>query len=443
MLLPACAVSPSRSPAAGIDAPRAWRADAPAGAVVQPQWWQAFGDQLLVAAIERALAGNVDLAVAEARVREAEALAMQARSGLWPALDASATAQKARTLGATGQASTGATQQVQVQVSYELDLWGRVRAASAAARASLQASRYGRDAAALAVAAATARAYVQLASLDAQSDIARATLKARDEALRAARRRAESGYTSRLELAQAEAEQRAAAQAVPALELAIRQQENALQLLTGALPGAVERSRFAALRLAEPGAGLPSGLLARRPDIAEAEAGLAAADATLASERAALLPQVTLTGAAGRLFVTQVDPVNVWSIGGSLLAPLFDGGRRVAQMDMAEARRDQLAWSYRGVVLNAFAETEDALEGIVRLQAQVDQLEARHAALAEALKHARHRYRAGYASYLEELDAQRGLYGAELERVQLHERRLLNAVALYQALGGGWAAHAE
>lgn len=441
-LLSACASVPP-SPHAQVQPPPAWRAAVPAGSVVEPGWWQAFGDPRLAAAVERALAGNVDLAVAEAGVREAEALSRQARSGLWPTLDAVASAERARTLGDTGRTAIGETRVIQAQVSYEVDLWGRVRSANTAARASLQASRYGRDAAALSVAAATAGAYIQLLSLDAQLQTARETLASRDHALRIAAQRARAGYTSQLELSQAQAEQRSAAQAVPALELAVRQQENALRLLTGDAPGAVARGRFDALQLPVPEPGLPSALLARRPDVAEAEEQLAAADATWASNRAALLPQLALTGSAGRLLVEPLDPVSVWNLGASLLAPLFDGGRRAAVADAAQAQRDQAAWAYRGVVLGALAETEDALEGIVRLQTQAVELEARRAAVADSLRHARNRYRAGYASYLEELDAQRSLYGADQERIQLREQRLLNAVALYQALGGGWAAAGE
>ncbi len=229
-----------------------------------------------------------------------------------------------------------------------------------------------------------------------------------------------------------------AAQRVPALELAIRRQENGLRLLTGDLPGAVERGRFDTLALPQPGPGLPSSLLVRRPDIAQAEAQLVAADASLAASRAALLPQVRLTGSLGELFIEHLDPVTVWSLGGSLLAPLFDGGRLSAQAEASEARRDQAAFAYRREVLGAFAEVENALEGTTRLETQARQAEAQRAAQDEALFHARNRYRAGYAAYLEELDAQRGLFSAELMIVQLRENQLLNAVALYQALGGGW-----
>ncbi|OWR18001.1 RND transporter [Brevundimonas diminuta] len=435
----ACATTPSPHPdSASVIPPMAWQAAASGDHAVEPGWWRAFGDPALTAAVDAALVRNIDLAVAEARVREAEALADQARAGLFPTLDGSGGAQQARTLSALGQPSEAATGQVQLQVAYEVDLWGRVRNADAAARASLQASEFGRDARALSVASATARAYVTLLSLDAQLEIARSTLTSRDEALRLATRRADAGQTSRLELTQAESEQRAAARQIPALELAIRRQENALRLLIGDMPGRVERGRLEELVLPAPSPGLPSALLARRPDVAQAEAQLIATDASFASAQAALLPQVRLTGSLGELLVESLDPTTVWSLGGSILAPLFDGGRLAAGAEAAEARRDQAAFSYRGVVLGAFSEVENALEGVTRLERQAEEAQAQWVALENALFHARNRYRAGYASYLEELDAQRGLFNVELSLVQLQESRLLNAVALYQALGGGW-----
>lgn len=441
LALSACAVSPSPRPeAASVAAPAAWRADASGSAVVVAGWWRAFGDPQLTAAVETALANNVDLAVAEARVREAEGLAAQAGAALLPSIDAAGSGQQARTLSTLGRPSETGTAQVQLQAAYEVDLWGRVRNASAAARASLQASEFGRDASRLSIASATARAYITLLSLDAQLEIARNTLASRDQALRLATRRSQVGETSRLELTQATAERSAAARQVPALELAIRRQENALRVLTGNLPGPVERGRFESLALPTPTPGLPSALLARRPDIAQAEAQLVATDASLASAKAALLPQVRLTASLGELFVGSIDPLTIWGLGGSILAPLFDGGRLAAGARVAEARRDQAAFAYRGVVVNAFTEVEGALEGVVRLERQAEEASAQRAALQEALFHARNRYQAGYASYLEELDAQRGLFNAELSLVQLQESRLLNAVALHQALGGGWAA---
>lgn len=423
---------------AHVTAPIAWRASAVASEGVDPAWWDTFGDPNLRQNVELALANNVDISVAETRVREAEALFAQARSALFPTINASIGGQDSRALNPVGQANDLATAQPQLQIAYEVDAWDRLRNSSLAARQAVQASRYGRDAVALSVAAATARAYIALTSLDAQLTVARETLEARDEALRLANRRADNGVTSRLELTQAQAERENAAQRVPALELAVKRQENGMRLLTGQTPGPVTRGRLIALTLPAIGPGLPSQLLARRPDIAQAEAQMRASDASLGAAQAALLPQVQLTGSAGALFIERLDPVSIWSLGGSILAPLFNAGRLAGQVDAAAARRDAAAYAYRQTALNAFAEAENALEGVVDIARQRESAERQRDAVAEALRHASNRYSSGYASYLEQLDAQRGLLNAELAVVQLREAQLSNAVSLYQALGGGW-----
>ncbi|MDI1365255.1 MAG: TolC family protein, partial [bacterium] len=202
----------------------------------------------------------------------------------------------------------------------------------------------------------------------------------------------------------------------------------------------VARGTLSDLIIPQPTAPLPSALLARRPDIGQAEATLAATDASLASARAAFLPQVRLSAAGGGLFVEQLDPVTVWSLGASALAPIFDGGRLRAASDTAAARRDQAAFAYRKAALTAFGEVESALEGTGRLAEQEEAAVRQRAAAASALNHARKRYQAGYVAYLEELDAQRGLLATELVLSQVREARLQNAVALYLALGGGWTA---
>ena len=442
-LLAACATPGPRTvapPAAALTPPADWRAPNTAGeAATAADGWKAFGDPRLSDLVAAALARNTDLGLAEARVREAEAQSRLARAALLPSLNLTAGAQKTRDLNAFGSPTVTTAAEPELQVAYEADLWGRIRQADAAARASLQASSYARDAARLSVAAAVARAYVTLTSLDAQLATARATLTSRQEAAARARRRAREGVTSDLELRQAEGELEAAAQRVPALELAIHRQENALTLLVGDAPGAVARGPLDALVVPQPAAPLPSTLLARRPDIAQAEASLVAADASLASARAAFLPQVRLSAAGGGLFVEHLDPVTVWSLGASVLAPIFDGGRLRAQSDAAAARRDQAAFAYRKAALTAFGEVENALEGTGRLAQQEEAAVRQRVAAASALDHARKRYQAGYVAYLEELDAQRGLLATELALSQVREARLQNAIALYQALGGGWA----
>ncbi|MBU2031253.1 MAG: TolC family protein [Alphaproteobacteria bacterium] len=445
LTLAACATAPVPSlPGAAVEAPATWRAGIPeSGATVEAGWWSAFGDPRLTALVEQALATNADLAIAEARVREAGASAAGARAALTPSVDIGAGVQDQRRLTDLGIVTETLAAQPEVRIGYEVDLWGRLRNGDAAARAGLQASRHGRDAAALSVAAATARAYMTLLSLDAQLESVRDILENRSDALALMQRRVDAGYASQLDLARARAEHSNVAQRIPALELAVSRQENALRLLTGGLPGPVERSRLQDLRLPVIAPGLPSSLLARRPDIAQAESQLVAADAAFASARAALLPQVRLTAAAGGLFVERLDPISLWTLGSSVLAPLFDGGRREAQADAADARREQAAWAYRRAVLGAFSEAESALDALVRLGAQRARLSDQRDAAAEAAVRAGRLYDAGYVSHLDQFDAQRHSLEADLALIQVKEARLNAAIAVYQALGGGWTPDAD
>jgi NodT family efflux transporter outer membrane factor (OMF) lipoprotein len=286
-----------------------------------------------------------------------------------------------------------------------------------------------------------ASGYIQLRALDQRLAVARETLAARSEALRIARRRAETGYTSNLELRQAEGEYRATEQLVPQAQLLVARQENALSLLLGTSPGPIPRG-LPLDRLLAPAVpdGLPADLLRRRPDLFQAEQALVAADRSLDSARAAMMPNVALTGSAGVVLSTALaNPIGVFSIGGSVLSPLFDGGRLRAQADAAAARRDQAAWSYQRAALIAFREVDDSLASVLRSGQQATALAGQRAAAAGALRIASNRYRAGYSAYIEQLDAQRALLTAELALIQARADRLAAYVSLYQTFGGGWA----
>jgi multidrug efflux system outer membrane protein len=424
--------------------PSAWRIDAGPTSPIDAAWWRAFGDPALSALVERALAGNLDIALAGARIRDARAQEMAARAALLPTLDAAAAAARSRSVNAFGQPAVQNAAQPQVQAAWEVDLFGRLSDQASAARSAWLASGAARDATRLAVAAATASGYITLRALDARLEVAHQTLAAREQSRQLIRRRTDAGYSPQLELAQAEAEYQAAAQIIPPIAQAIARQENGLRLLTGDLPGPVARGAPLAL-LGEPAipAGLPSELLRRRPDVVQAEWQLTASDHALAAARKRFLPQVRLTGSAGAAFSTLLeDPITIWSIGGSILAPLFEGGRLRAGAESAGAQRDAAAFAYRKAALNAFRDVNDALAGALHADAQLGILMAQRDALARTYQLASNRYRAGYSPYLEQLDAQRGLLAAELGLVQARADALNARVALYQALGGGWAAGA-
>ena len=441
LALAACA-GPSVKTAnvAPVAPPVAWRTDAGPTAPLQRDWWKSFGDPVMAALIDQALANNTDIAIAAARVREAQANLALARAQTLPTIDATLGGGRQRSVSPFGQPSEQNFAQPQIQIAYEVDLFGRLADQKSAARDSYFASEAARDSVQLSVAAAVASNYVTLRGLDARLAVARQTVDARAESLRIARSRVGRGYSPKLELEQAQAEYDAAAQIVPQIELAIARTEDGLSLLVGDTPRNIDRG-IALEQLTVPLVpdGLPSELLRRRPDIAQAEFQLAASDKNLAATRKRFLPQVRLTSSLGAAFSTLLkDPITLWSVGGSVLAPLFEGGRLRAQANAAGAQRDQAAFAYRRTALTAFREVEDALAAVRLIDRQVVSAQSQRDALAEGLRLATNRYREGYSPYLEQLDAQRGLLNAQLSLIQIRADALNARIQLYQAMGGGW-----
>lgn len=448
LILSGCAMAPQPAPPSTLVTPVQWRTAQLTGAgasdTVERNWWRAFGDPVLDQLVRTAEQNNSDVRVALSRLQEYQARVRVASSAQLPALSGSLGPTRARTIGSTGPVE-GTSISGQVQASYEIDLFGKLAGTTAAARFDLQAQQALAEATVLAVAANTASGYLNLRGLDAQLALARATLASRQRSFDLARRQFEVGYSSRLDQAQAEAELHTTAAVVPQLERAIAQQENALSVLLGASPATVARgAALGALRLPSIDAGMPSELLRRRPDIAQAERALAALDASLAVARDQLLPSIrlsaTLGAQAGSLSQLLRSPNELWSIGGSILAPIFDGGRLRAQAEIAGTLRDRALFGYEATVRNAFAETDNALSAVRRLGEQLAEAEARQVAAAEVLRIAHNRYANGYASYLEELDAQRTAFAADNNVLQLRASLLAAHVDLYRALGGGWRA---
>ncbi|KQV53992.1 MULTISPECIES: efflux transporter outer membrane subunit [unclassified Duganella] len=429
-----------------LSVPAQWRSQA-AGmekAALEREWWQAYGDPALSDLVARVLRHNTDVRLAQLRVAEFRARLAAADANRAPTLGATLTPVRTRTLAYNGVPAITNLFAGEFQAAYEIDLWGRLAHASEAAAQSLAAERANADAAQLSVAALAANGYLQLRGLDAQLDLARATLDLREQSRRLAQRQFETGYTSRLEWLQAQAEYEAAAEQVPQLLRQISEQENALSLLAGSSPGPIARGKTLD-ELSPPviPVGLPSTLLQRRPDIARAGHGVAAAKSGVQATSEQLLPTLRLT-ATGGVQSTDFskflhDPAFLWRVGAGLAAPVWDGGRVQAQTDAAAAQRDQSLVAYEQTVRVALAEVENSLSALQRLREQTVQNDARRATAAETLRIARNRYRNGYASYLEELDAQRTLFNADVTRLQLRSRLLGASVDLYRALGGGWA----
>lgn len=421
-------------------APAGWRGAPGPASPIEADWWKAFGDPALTSLVERALARNTDLAIAAERVEEARALARLATAQRLPLATAGFPGGDARTVvpGVGGVDAVYGTPQI--TMSYDLDFFGRLKQASRAARATLLSTQAARNAVALGIAATVASGYINLLGLDARLAIARSTLQSRAGALHLAQRRAETGYSSQLELGQAQAEYEATRQLVPAAQLAVTRQENALSILVGDAPGMIARGKtLDSLNTPAIPEGLPSDVLRRRPDLEQAEDALIASDHGLRSSRAALLPSIGLTGSGGVALSTAfLGPISIWSAGAGIVSPLFDGGRLRSQARASEARRNQAAYAYRKAALTALREVEDGLAATQRLQEQQKAIAAQVNALQRTLDLATNRYREGYSPYLDQLDAERSLLAAQLSLVQSESDRLTSFVTLYQAMGGGW-----
>jgi outer membrane protein, multidrug efflux system len=425
---------------AQVTVPADWRTPDQPGQGIVANWWAGLGDPALNALVAHVLDSNTDLLVAGARIEEARARLRLARSSLVPSVDAGIVGGPGRTL-SSGQGVTQTSITGELSISYEVDLFGRLSAGREARRQDLAASMFAREGVRVGLVATTVAGYVDLIGLDRQLQLVEATLRARQQELEVVRRRYQAGYAAQLDLRQAEAALEAAARLVPATRQAIFEQEAALSLLAGDPPRQITRDRTLdqLAAVAVPHA-LPSAVLRQRPDIAEAEARLASADRDLAAARAAFMPRLQLTAGGGGVASTALGgPVSLFTLGGSILAPLFEGGALRAGADAATARRDQAAFAYRKTVLTALQETEVAMQGVERLAEQRDAAAREAQSTRAALDLARKRYRLGYAAYIEQLDAERSLLAVELEQARLEADRWTALVSLYRALGGGWS----
>jgi NodT family efflux transporter outer membrane factor (OMF) lipoprotein len=429
-----------------MSTPAAWNEAVPRdGGAVTATWWNAFGSDELQSLVAEALAGSPDLAIAMERVRQAEAQVRVAGASLFPSLDLGVGTSTRTTRDDRGSVSTNASSTV-LSVSYEVDLWGRNRSGVRAAESSLQATVFDRDTARLTLISGVAAGYFEVLTLRSRLAMARENLAIAERVLELVSARSRNGVASALDVSRQQATVLSQRAALLPLEQQERQTLAALAVLTGRTPEGfdVKATSFADLDVPSIDPGLPAQLLVRRPDLASAEARLAAANADLAAARAALLPGISLTGSAGTasnaLLAVLGGPTSTVSLALSVLAPIFDGGRRQGQVTIAQSQERELVETYRKAILTAFEDVENALGAASRfaeqetLQAQV-QAQAR-----EALRLAEIRYREGVDDLLGVLDAQRTLFNAQDQLAQIRLSRLEAAVNLYKALGGGWNA---
>ncbi|SEQ98968.1 efflux transporter outer membrane subunit [Sphingobium sp. YR768] len=413
-------------------------------------WRDFFHDAEVQALIAQALANNRDIRVATARVAEARAAWRIEGAPLYPQLDAVGTGTRGRSifnLPGTGTQRFD-TRQVSAQLSagWEIDFWGRLRNLRDAARSQYLASEEARRAVATDLIAQVVNGYLLERDYEERAALAAQSLRTREEGLRIMRRRYEVGSGSRLEMIQAQTLLAQAQTVLHALEQDRAVNRNALALLVGSpvtiAPGALGLA--ATGPIAELPAGLPSDLLVNRPDIVAAEHQLRAADANIGAARAAFLPNISLTGAYG----TASDALDglfganseAWTFTPTITLPLFNAGRLKGNLDVAEARRDRAVAEYERTIQTAFRDVSDALVRRRQLGLQIDSTRALLDAQRERARLAQLRFDNGRSAYLEVLDAQRDLFDAEQALVQLRRAELASIVALYSALGGGFAA---
>ena len=441
-------VAPYQPPA--VELPEKWAESVPRPAESAP-WWSIYGDPALDALVEEAFKTNADLVVAAARVDEARAVLGEANSFLWPTVDARAGASRSRLSQSTATSFPGFPNKFNdyratLNVSYEIDVFGRLRAGADAARAELQASEASREAVRIALAAQVAKSYYAMQALDQEVALTRETVRLREEALELQNKRYRGGVLSEFELRQLEAETASVRAQLPPLEQARETEEAALSVLLGRTPREVMESTVKVaqgeVKLSAPvlPEGMPSELLLRRPDLVVAERQLAASHAQIAVARAEMFPSIALTGYLGRESA-QLDnlflgPAGIANIALGLTQPIFTGGRLQARTQQAEARERQALAQYQQAIRNAFGEVRSALAVQARSRESFDAQSVREQALAETARLARLRYDNGVASQLDVIDADRNLLAARVARIDALRQHRAAIADLFRALGG-------
>lgn len=430
-----------------VEVPGVWRVDEGAiGTPVQPAWWNSYSDPNLDALVREALANNRDLRIASARVDEFAAILAGTRSQAFPQVGYGLSGNRSRASerlipNAVDPLST--TFSSVLSASWEVDLWGRIRRETEAARANLLATEEARRGVILTLISSVIGSYITLLDFDQQLRISEATVEGRRQNVDLFEKRLARGWISEFEMSQVRGEYEAAVAQLSPIRQAITLQENALSVLVGRNPGPIPRgSSMDSIHTPVVPAGLPSDLLIRRPDIHQAEQQLIASNALIGAARALFFPRITLTGilgfasdSLGHLFS---GPAHTWSFTGDVAGPIYTGGGLTAAVDQATARRDQSLANYEKVIQNAFRDVEDSLADLRNSADLRETLQRRVTVLERSVELARLRYENGYSSYIDVLDAERSLFSAQLQLAAAwgdQERALIN---LYRALGGDW-----
>ena len=454
LTLAGCMIGPDYQRPA-VETPASWRIEEKtAQDLANTAWWRQLDDPVLNELIATAINENKDLLIATARVDQFAAQYGVVRSYLFPQAGAYAqfgqqqvTEKSGNDLPAGYNTITG-NQQLVLNASWELDIWGRIRRSSEAARANLLASEEGRRTVILTLVSSVAVSYVNLRNLDMQLEISRHTADLRRDSYELLKLRFEAGIINEMELAQSRSEYEQAMATIPQIQKTIALQENAISVLLGQNPGPVSRGKsIDDLKLPIIPEGLPSELLERRPDIKLAEQNLIAANAQIGVAKAAYFPAISLTGFFGFASSDFSDlftgSAKVWQYSAPITAPIFTAGRISSQVKVSEALQQQYLHQYQQTIQTAFREVNDALADQNMTRRQLDAQKQRVLALRTYASLARIRFDNGYSSYIEVLDAERSLFDVELSYVQTQGTLFQALINLYKAMGGGWVTEAE
>jgi len=438
-----------------VDTPTEWRVTTPdAKELADSAWWQQFNDPVLNDLIGVALNDNKDLLIAVARIEEYAGRYGVVRADLFPQLSASTDYSRGRITEAGANPLSPAYKtttdsfSATLNTSWEIDLWGRVRRSTEAAKAQFIASEEGRRGVILSLVGNVATAYINLRALDRQLEISRNTAKSRGDSYLLFKERFAGGVISELELSQNRSQYEEALASIPGLEKAVTLQENGLSILLGRNPGPIARGRnIDELILPAIVAGMPSDLLERRPDLRQAEQTLIAANAQIGVAKAAYFPTISLTGsfgsASGDLSDLFKGPSKIWQYGAPVSLPIFTAGKIAGGVKEAEAIQQQALLGYQQAVQNAFREVNDALTDQTQTSKQLTVQKSQVESLQQYAGIARLRYDNGYTDYLSVLDAERSLFNAELAYTQTKGALYISAINLYKAMGGGWIQQAD
>lgn len=422
----------------------------PAKVWPEPVWWQGFGDPQLTALVVQAADGNRDIAVAAARMLQADAQTTIQRAALFPQIGGQADYERGGCKGTSCEHFlNGKEFGLTVNASYELDIWGLARDNLKAAQEQLKSARFAQESVALSVTANVASQYLLVQAVRRRIAIENQNIAAINSILDVIKLKVKAGSTSHLDLAREEAQLEQVQATLPSLETLEKQALFTLAVLLGRPPEGFDISTVDLDKIVAPavGPGLPSELLVRRPDVAQAEANLASAHANVDAARAAFLPQISLTGSGGFISTaigTLLQGSNFgYGYGANLLQTIFDGGKLAGQKDLSEAAQQEFIAAYQSAALNAYADVETALVQVANTARAEDHLRREITAADEAFQISQLQYRQGTADLLTVLQAQQQLFGAQDQLVQTELANRQAAIHLYEALGGGWVEKPE